>query len=137
MPFGRCITRLAAISMLITAGAWSQKAPPQSIRGVLLDPMDRPVPSAPVTLDGGGQQISTLTSASGEFQFDNLGPGRYRLHVTVSGFKPMDRTVQVGSRPVWLVLKLALAPLKQQVTVASEALRVSTEAGANLNAIVG
>ena len=135
MPFGRCITRLAAISMLITAGAWSQKVPPQSIRGVLLDPMDRPVPSAPVTLDGGGQQISTLTSASGEFQFDNLGPGRYRLHVTVSGFKPMDRTVQVGSRPVWLVLKLALAPLKQQVTVVSEALRVSTEAGANLNAI--
>jgi len=136
MPFHTCILRLAAMSMLLSAGVWPQNIPPpQGIRGVLIDPMDRPVPSAPVTLVGGGRQASALTSASGEFQFDNLGPGRYRLHVTVSGFKPIDRTVQVGSRPVRLVLKLALAPLKEQITVASEALRVTTEAGGNLNTI--
>jgi len=39
------------MGMLISAGAWPQNVPPpQSIRGVLLDPMDRPVPGAPVTL---------------------------------------------------------------------------------------
>jgi len=136
MPFHTCILRLAAMGMLISAGAWPQNAPPlQGIRGVLVDPMDRPVPSAPVTLVGGGQQTSTLTSVSGEFQFDNLGAGRYRLVVTVSGFKPIDRTVQVGGRPVRLLLKLALAPLKEQITVASQALRVTTEAGGNLNTI--
>ena len=136
MPFHTCILRFGAMSMLLSAGVWPQNIPPpQGIRGVLIDPMDRPVPSAPVTLVGGGRQASALTSASGEFQFDNLGPGRYRLHVTVSGFKPIDRTVQVGNRPVRLVLKLALAPLKEQITVASEALRVTTEAGGNLNTI--
>jgi len=130
------ILRLAAMAALISAGAYAQNAPaPQAIRGVLIDPMDRPVPGALVALVGEGQQRSAGTSPTGEFQFDNLGQGGYRLGVTVSGFEPIERTVRLGSRPVRLVLKLTLARLKEQITVAGQALRVSTEAGSNLNTI--
>lgn len=124
------------MAALISAGAWAQNAPvPQTIRGVLIDPMDRPVPGVPVTLAGEGAPKSAGTSATGEFYFDNLDQGRYRLAVRVAGFEPIERTVRVGNRPVQLVLKLTLAQRKEQITVAGQDLRVTTEAGGNLNTI--
>ena len=136
MRAGILMLRLAVLAALISAGAWPQRAPPrQALRGVLIDPMDRPVPGAQVTLVGEGEQRSTGTSATGEFDFGNLGAGRYRLGVTVSGFEPIERTVRVGIRPAGLVLKLTLAPRKEEITVAGQDLRVTTEAGGNLNAI--
>jgi len=136
MRAGILMLRWAAVAAVISAGAWPQSAPPpQALRGVLIDPMDRPVPGAQVTLVGEGEQRSAGTSATGEFDFGNLGVGRYRLGVTVPGFEPVERTVRVGARPVRLVLKLTLASRKEQITVAGQDLRVTTEAGGNLNAI--
>ncbi|MEK7754834.1 MAG: carboxypeptidase regulatory-like domain-containing protein [Acidobacteriota bacterium] len=130
------ILRLAAMAALISAGAWPQNPrQPLAVGGVLIDPMDRSVAGARVVLVGEGQERPASTSPSGEFQFDNLGQGRYRLRVTVPGFEPIDRSVRVGSRPVRLALRLTLAPLRERITVASQALRVTADAGGNLNAI--
>lgn len=130
------ILRLAGTAVLISAAAWSQSTGSlQAVRGVLLDPMDRPVPGVSVTLAGEGWQRSAVTSLAGEFQFERLGQGRYRLGVTVPGFEPVERIVRVGSRPVQLVLKLTLASRKEQITVAGRTLRTTTDAGGNLDAI--
>lgn len=127
---------LVASAFLLEALAMAQApAAGPSIYGLLTDPTDRPVPGALVALTAQGRQTSTRTLATGEFRFDNLVAGRYRLSVTVAGFKPIERGVTLGNRPVSLLLKLALAPLKEEITVTGEVLRVSTEAGANLSTI--
>jgi len=97
--------------------------------------VERPVPGAVVRLAGEGPPRSAQTSATGEFRFDDLTPGRYRLSVTVPGFVPVDRSIQLGGRPSRIVLKLVLAQLQQEITVAGQPLRVNTEAGGNLNVI--
>lgn len=105
------------------------------LSGVLIDPADRPVPGVIVRLAGEGPPGSAQTSATGEFRFEDLPPGRYRLSVSVPGFAPLERSVQLGRRPSRVVLKLVLAQLQQEITVAGQPLRVTTEAGGNLNAI--
>ncbi len=127
--------RATAIAALLASGAWAQDLPPQSVRGVLIDPMDRPVPGAVVVLGRAGQRRSTATSTTGEFEFAGVDQGGYRLSVGVPGFVAIDRNVRVGNRPVRLALKLALAPHKEELTVAGQTLQTSTEAGSNLNTI--
>ncbi len=122
--------------VLLCPGAWAQSGPDTSrLTGLLIDPTDRPVPGVVVTIAGDGPPRKAQTSATGEFQVDDLPQGRYRLSATVPGFVPLERSVQVGRRPVRVLLKLALARLDQEITVAGQPLSVNAEAGGNLNVI--
>src|SRR5207237_6264256 len=50
-------------------------------------------------------------------------PGRYRVHAQLSGFASIDRDVTVSSGPVVVDLQLALAGIRQEVTVRADAPR--------------
>src|ERR1035437_4182352 len=60
-----------------------------NITGVVMDASNSAVPNAPVKVVNKGTNAATnvSTSSSGEYSAANLGPGSYRLEVSVSGFQ--------------------------------------------------
>jgi outer membrane receptor protein involved in Fe transport len=107
-----------------------------AVAGTLTDPMDAPVPGARVTLAGGSQPREVHTGSRGEFRFDQVAPGAYEIGVTVAGFDPIRRAVSVGTRPVLRVeLRLKLAKLKEELTVAEPQFQAAADPSRNADTI--
>src|SRR6478672_4936412 len=95
------------------------------VTGRIVDPSGGALPGVSVTLTtiaGTELPAEGVTDAQGIYSF-NAEPGRYRLHVELPGFAPVDRDIVVGAAPLRLDLQLALAVLAQEVTVVAEAPR--------------
>lgn len=131
----RQLWRLAALAFLLASCVQGQAGAAAELSGVLLDPTGRPVPGETVRLSGAGREWLVRTSATGEFRFDNVAQGRYRLSVDVRGFEPVRQPVLITGQPLRLVLRLALAQLRAEITVSDQAQRVTTEAGGAASAI--
>jgi outer membrane cobalamin receptor len=101
-----------------------------TVRGVVHDPQHRPVADIEVVLkavDSDYTQKAT-TNADGEFHFDSVPIGKYKVTVTKAGFASAEQelTVLSGTAPV-LHLEMQLATQAQSVTVTSEAAPAQTE----------
>ena len=126
------MTRILALSFLLPGFLAAQVA----VTGGLLDPSDTPVEGVIVALKQDGVEISTTTSVTGQFRFVNVLPGRYDLVTAVPGFDPVRLPVRVGSKPVRdLVIRLKLATLKQELTVADQDRQLSVAADRNVGAV--
>jgi hypothetical protein len=107
-----------------------------SITGRLIDPSETPVGGVAVVLRQGENQLSTLTSETGQFRFDRVRVGEYELLTTVPGFDPVRRQIRVGQQPSrGLVIRLKLAVLKEEVEVAEQDRQVSVAPGQNADTI--
>ena len=106
------------------------------VSGIVLDPSDTPVPGVTVVLRQEGQEFTALTNESGAFRFYPVLPGQCELRTTVPGFDPVRREIRVARRPVsGVVLRLRIAPLKEELTVAEGERVVSAAPGQNADAI--
>jgi len=107
-----------------------------SIEGKLIDPSDSAVLGARIVLRGpAGEQIRQ-TANDGGFQFTAISPGRYRLQTAVPGFVPVDREVEVRNRAVTrLVIRLALAAIKEEISVSGDSNLLTADIANNRNAI--
>jgi len=126
-----------AATFVLTLAAYSQTGrSTYRIEGKLIDPSDSAVPKARVVLQGpAGEQIRE-TANDGGFQFTALSPGRYRLQTTVPGFVVVDKEVEVRSRAVTrLVIRLALAAIKEEISVSGNSNLLTSEIANNRNAI--
>lgn len=101
-----------------------------TVRGVAHDPSHRPVADAEVTLQAAASAYkqSSKTNESGEFEFQAVPVGEYRVRVAHSGFTPSERAfaVESGSVPV-LHFQLRLAEQKSSVEVNETADQVATQ----------
>ena len=102
-----------------------------SIRGTTRDQSGAVLPQAELTLQNVGENTRavTITDAAGNYLFENLKPGHYRLTVAKEGFAggvagEVDLAARQDAR---LDLKMALAATNQIVEVAAEATGVNTE----------
>ncbi|HEV7501775.1 MAG TPA: carboxypeptidase-like regulatory domain-containing protein, partial [Vicinamibacteria bacterium] len=90
------------------------------VRGVVLDPQERPVPRAKVSLQSRTSSLSqeTQTTDAGEYLFRAVPLGDYVLTVEAPGFEHALRAVTVtsDSAPVLKTI-LSLAKLAQTVDV--------------------
>ena len=69
----------------------------------------QPLPGATVRATQGDRVLTTLTDAVGEFKFDNkMTPGTWTLDVTMFGFVPLHREVQIGANPARIDLNLQI-----------------------------
>jgi hypothetical protein len=69
----------------------------------------QPLPGATVRATQGERVLTTLSDATGEFKFDNkMTPGMWTLDVTMFGFMPLRREVQIGSNPTKIDLSLQI-----------------------------
>jgi hypothetical protein len=135
------MTSVCAFVLLLTAGplAAAQKAPQVPVTGIIQDQTGAVLPGATVELvsSAAGSTPRTMTAdGSGAFRFDGVAAGQYELRATFEGFKPASARVRVGTRaPGRQTLVLAIAGLKQEITVSNAAAQVDTTASNNLDAV--
>jgi hypothetical protein len=91
----------------------AQKASPRSISGTILDPSGAAISGAAVILHSGdGKELSRVSSdKDGGFQFENLGPGAYKIEAQAAGFRDTIVELRLGLRvpsPLRVVLPIAV-----------------------------
>ena len=109
------------------------------VRGTVRDQSGANVPNALVTLtalNAAGRNSSdpwtVRTTIDGAFSFDKVAPGTYEIHVQQEGFTIATARVTVGNRsPRPVDIKLDIAALQQQITVAADANQVSIQSDDN------
>ena len=101
-----------------------------TVRGIVHDPQHRPIPGVEVVLKAENSEYSqaTRTDADGEFHFDAVPIGEYRVSVVQAGFASQEQRLAVlsGTAPI-LHFHVQLATQTEFVTVTSEAPPAQTE----------
>ena len=115
----RLVVAIAAFSLL-AFGDWpsllSVSAAPQqvySITGKLVDPANRPIPGATVELrQGETVRQRTVSDPQGDWRFDTVAPGEYRVRVALAGFVTTEVAVSIGDAappPLLITMKVGAA----------------------------
>jgi len=95
-----------------------------TVRGIVHDSQHRPVSDIQVVLKAENSDYSqtTQTNADGDFHFDSVPIGEYKVTVSKPGFASQELKITVlsGTAPV-LHIELQLATQAQSITVTSEA----------------
>ena len=95
-----------------------------SVQGSVQDPSAAGVPKASVRLQNTDTQVTvvTTTDAEGNFNFQSLAPGRYKVTVEVAGFTKAEANFTL------LTEQRLNLPITMKVGSVSESVIVSTEA---------
>ena len=132
---------LAAILalLLLAASADSQNPPAHAISGNTLDPAQAVISGAHVSVvrSDGSTVAETSTDDTGAFSFDKVLPGKYKLSIRANGFKPYERDLNVGNKPISpLRILLEIATQTESVNVSSgdSTPQLSTDVSENQNA---
>lgn len=74
-----------------------------------------------------GEQFSAQTDAGGNFSFENLSNGKYRVTVEAAGFSSAAREISIGDGPTEkLEIALAVGNINESVTVTATRTQVAT-----------
>ena len=122
-------TALCTFMLLFTLGSGAAIAVDDgSLKGTVTDPLGASVSGANVQLFRDGTRIKdTSTDGRGEFIFEGLAEGRYRVEVTASGFETRRTEgtfVPAGTRAT-VDVGLQISPIEQSVVVTAAATAVS------------
>ena len=94
-----------------------------SIVGRILDPQEAAMPNASVTLVNLATEFErhATTNVRGEYTFELVPPGRYRVRVDSAGFAPLEANVDaVVASPVRADLVLRIQSAQEEVKVLGE-----------------
>jgi outer membrane receptor for ferrienterochelin and colicins len=113
---GKRLLLIALFLFLLNFSIFSQE---RSIKGQVTDPADKAVAGATVILvnQDTGLERTAATDQEGKFVFGGLGSGVYKAIVTAQGFARMEKMLDGAEGS--LAFKLAIAPLREDVTVVS------------------
>jgi outer membrane receptor protein involved in Fe transport len=111
-----------------------------NVRGIVHDPMHRPIESAQVTLHARGSSWSRTmpSNGNGEFGFRAVPAGQYVLSAKAKGFAPFEEIVTVtsGSAPI-IHCQLAVEAVKQSVQVSAAPETIQTQSSSTESLISG
>jgi hypothetical protein len=105
-----------------------------------LDPSSAAISGAQITLTGEGPTLaqSAITNAVGQFRFDHLAPGAYKVSIQAPGFQGKEQNIRVSENQSSSQLRISLliATQNQVLTVGGqdESTTVTTEVADNQNA---
>jgi hypothetical protein len=116
----------AGLALLLggaTGAAWAQSGT-AAISGVVTDATGATVPGAAATITNASAGISrsTITGASGRYQFSGLPPGEYELTVSLTGFSSVSVSA-IGLRVDMQLrqdIELAIGEMSEVLTVEAE-----------------
>ncbi len=95
-----------------------------TVRGIVHDPQHRPVQDVTVTLKAKASSYvqTAQTDANGEFHFDAVPLGEYRVTASAASFAPEEQSIAVlsGTAPI-LHFELKLGSQTESITVSAEA----------------
>src|SRR2546421_4525313 len=94
-----------------------------TVRGIVHDPQHRPVPDVTVTLKSGNSSYvqTAPTDANGEFRFDAVPLGEYRVTASAASFASEEQTIVVlsGTAPI-LHFEMKLGSQSESITVSAD-----------------
>ena len=95
-----------------------------TVRGIVHDPQHRPVPNVTVTLKARTSSYTqtSQTDANGEFHFDAVLLGEYRVTASAALFASEEQTIVVlsGTSPI-LHFELKLSTQAESITISADA----------------
>ncbi|HEX9000088.1 MAG TPA: carboxypeptidase-like regulatory domain-containing protein, partial [Blastocatellia bacterium] len=101
-----------------------------TLRGAVNDSSGKTLSSATLTLINEQTNVSrtTVTNESGEYVFERVDPGRYKISATLAGFKKTDRTgvIVETQQQVTIDLSLAVGEVTETVLISSEVPLIET-----------
>ena len=109
-----------------------------TVQGLIHDPQHRPVQGAQVMLRAVNSDWTKLvqSDASGEFRFDAVPVGEYRVTVEVTGFTPQDQKVLLSSgRDARLHFALSVEKVSESVQVTDAPANVNPESSSTANVV--
>jgi len=102
-----------------------------SLHGIVTDPSGAAVPNATIQLGS----HRTRTNAIGQYAFDAVEPGRYRLRVQAKGFAPVDyKDVDVANSTA-IDIQLLIQTRTQSISVEGQLRGVSADPASNSSAV--
>ena len=111
-----------------------------ALSGRIADPNGEPVAGAKVTAQGkfGGAEVQAITNANGEFRFESLPAGDYRIRVEASGFSVASREIKIENSNIGgLEISLLIGNITETVTVTATRTQISTDETAVPVSVVG
>ncbi len=124
----RCAYCLFAFIFAFCVGASAQNAT-TSLRGVVRDPSGAVVPGATITLhnEAAGQNFSTTSKASGDYQFQQIPPAMYNIVVSAQGFGDQTKQAELlVNQPATVDFALTLQTSTEVVNVTESAQTLNT-----------
>ncbi len=116
------MSRILLALALVCAIASPLLAQTSDVSGTVVDESNAAVPGATVTLSGAGPTTATTTTGSrGEYRFQNVAAGTYRIAVSLSGFAAATQNgIAVSGRSVEVpAITLRIASLTDTVVVSA------------------
>lgn len=124
----RRLVAIAALAVGLIANGYASVF--GSVHGIVHDPQHRPISGAEVKIRAATSDWSQAgrTDDDGQFTFNTVPTGDYRVTVTQQGFADMEQAVTVtsGSAPV-LHFSLKVAAARETVDVSAEPLAANVE----------
>jgi hypothetical protein len=112
-----------------------------AINGAVTDPSGAAVPGARVeaTNTATGNSRSSITTTDGQFSFQDLTPGSYKVTVTTDGFpvSTIDNITVTAGNVYTLPVNLAIARQTTSVEVSAAAISLDTSSEVQTNNIAG
>ena len=133
-----CSFRIALLVILLLLASTASATIFGSVSGLIHDPQHRPVPGAQVTLRSMTSDWSKSAGSdnSGEFRFDNVPLGDYRVTVELAGFATQEQKVTVTSgHDARLHFPLTIAQTKETVEVRDTASTVNPQSSTTQSVI--
>ena len=96
------------LSALASTALAAAPQPLPTIRGIVVDQSNAPVPGAVVSLDLPG--VTTITAADGRFAIASVTPGKRRVRVTLAGFQTSEVAVALPAEGPLEELRITLVP---------------------------
>lgn len=131
----RSLTLLSLLTLLAPTAICGQQL--HTLRGQVRDQLDALVAGVEITLENeNGKVIRTKSNALGNYVFDKLPPGKYKLTAVAQGFAPfLEAQVLIPHPQNSYDIKLSIELEAQQVTV-GENRRLGVEGDQNASALV-
>ena len=129
---------IALLAAMLTFALAAGAAIFGSVHGLIHDPQHRPVEEAKVTLysTSSNWTQSTVSDQAGEFHFDNVPLGEYRVTVEAPGFATAEQTfVLTSERDAKPHFSLAVAHAAETVEVQDVAPAVNPESSTSTNIV--
>ena len=120
----------ALVACLLFFGTWAEATIFGTIQGLIHDPQHRPVQGASVTLRSTSSDWSksAQSDTAGEFRFDTVPVGEYKVSVEVPGFTAQEQKVLLSSgRDARLHFAMSVAQANETVEVTDTPSTVNPE----------
>lgn len=112
------VSRSAVLALcLLLCGHLPVAHAQQSLRGVVVDTSDAPIPGVLVLVERGLLRREVITDTDGRFVVQEVASGTVRVAATLSGFQPYRETLELGEVLKEVTIRLEPAAFAESVTV--------------------